>query len=178
MIKYPSKDLKVELCPLSQSHLAEMFIWRNDELVRMWCRQHDLIDENHHISWFQKQSSDQSIKMYAIHLNQELGGTFIGVCGFTSIDLINQRAEFSLYIDPKQQSRGYGENALKLLCWHGFNSYPFNIIWGESFDLNPAIKVFEKTGFKKEGTRRAFYFRNGSFVDAHLFSIKSDELVI
>lgn len=161
-----------------EDHLQNMFLWRNDESVRKWCRQNDLIDMNHHQNWFMRQSQDPTIKMYAVHLSDALGGSFIGVCGFTSIDLINRRAEFSLYIDPKQQSRGYGEDALKLLCQHGFDSYGFRIIWGESFDKNPAIAMFEKLGFKKEGTRRAFYLRNGAHVDAHIYSVKNSELVV
>lgn len=176
MISLPNS--KVSLFPLMEQHLNDMFLWRNDESVRKWCRQNDLIDMDHHQSWFIKQSQDKSIKMYAIHLNETLGGSFIGVCGLTSIDLINQRAEFSLYIDPKQQSRGYGEDALKLLCHHGFKSYPLNIIWGESFDANPATKFFQKIGFKPDGTRREHYFRDGKFIDAHLFSLKRGELAV
>jgi tryptophan synthase alpha chain len=37
---------------------------------------------------------------------------------------------------------------------------------------NQQISYFERIGFKKEGIRRDFYFKNGKFIDAFLVSIK------
>lgn len=98
-----------------------------------------------------------------------------GVCGLTSIDRVNQRAEFSLYIAPGDQGQGVGEKALKTLCKHGFNNLNLNSIWGESYVGNPAIHMFEKIGFKPEGKRRQHYFRDGKFIDAHIFSLLRSE---
>lgn len=145
--------------------------WRNAPEVFTWCRQNDLITETKHKAWLENHEKDPTIKMYLVRD----GSTPIGVCGLTSIDLVNQRAEFSLYIAPEYQGQGYGGKALKLLLWHGFNAYPFNVIWGEVFDSNHALKLFEKVGFKKEGVRRDFYYRNGKFIDAHLISMKRSE---
>jgi hypothetical protein len=33
------------------------------------------------------------------------------------------------------------------------------------------MALFEKVGMKREGKRRDFYFRDGAYHDAHLFSI-------
>lgn len=150
-----------------------MLAWRNDPRVFKWCRQNDLINEVAHLKWFEKSSIDPTIKMYAIRTDLF---NIVGVCGFTSIDNLNKRAEFSLYIGPQHWGNGLGKASLYTLCSHGFNSYGFNIIWGETFEGNPAEKMFLDLGFKKEGTRREFYFRDGKFIDAHLYSIKKDEL--
>lgn len=168
------KKLITSLDTISQDDLGQMFRWRNDPAIFKWCRQNDLISYDDHRKWFEGLSSNKSVKMYAIKVDNIL----VGVCGFTDIDLINQRAEFSLYIGPTHQGNGYGKEALKLLCWHGFNSYPFKIIWGESFDENPAIKMFESIGFKHDGVRRDFYFIDSNHINAHLFSIRKDELKI
>lgn len=144
------------------------------EIYRM-CRQFDLLHESNHANWINAQAKNPSISMYAIREHQE--GDAIGVCGLTDIDLINRRAEFSLYIDPMMQGRGIGLIALGKLLEKGFNSYNLNTIWGETFDGNPAISTFEKLGFVKEGTRRQFYFREGRYIDAHLYSISREEWI-
>lgn len=164
---------EVILDSISREDLSFMLAWRNDPRVFKWCRQNDLINEVAHLKWFEQSSLDPTIKMYAIRTS---AFKIVGVCGFTSIDHINKRAEFSLYIGPEHWNNGLGRKSLYSLCEHGFYAYGFNIIWGESYDKNPAIKMFESLGFKHEGTRREFYFRNGQFIDAHLYSIKKDEL--
>lgn len=107
-----------------------------------------------------------------------LEDTPIGVCGLTDIDLINQRAEFSIYIDPDFKGNGYGSDALKLLCHHAFESTPLRTIWGETIAGNPAITMFTKIGFSIDGTRRGFYYRHGKFIDSILISIKREEFSI
>jgi len=103
------------------------------------------------------------------------GNNLVGVCGLTSIDWVNRRAEFSLYIASEYQGNGYGEAALRLLVEHGFNVLNLNSIWGEAFDGNPAINMFKKVGFIEEGRRRQFYFREGKYIDAILFSLMRSE---
>lgn len=99
----------------------------------------------------------------------------VGVCGFTSIDYINRRAEFSLYIAPAYQGNDLGRGALRCLLKHGFKNLGFHLVWGEVFEENPALQMFEELGFRRDGVRRDFYFRNGKFIDAHIISMKASE---
>lgn len=142
--------------------------WRNDFNIWKWCRQCDLIDETQQAQWYEKQSKDPSISMYRIEIGQN---RFVGVCGLTDIDLVNRRAEFSLYIAKEFQGQGMGKAALITLFAHGFRNLNLHIIWGESFEGNQAIPMFELLGMKKEGTRKDFYFKNGEYVDAHLYAV-------
>lgn len=151
----------------------KLFAWRNDPLVFSWCRQFDSLHLVKHEKWLVDQANDPKISMYGI----TSGICLLGVCGFTDLDLINRRAEFSLYIDPKQAGNHYGEAALHALVKKGFADYGLNCIWGEAFDGNPAIKMFERVGFREEGRRREFYFRDGKFIDAILFSLLRSEYV-
>lgn len=164
----------VQLVKLEPDGLTETVTleWRNDPRVWRWCRQNDLITKAGHRAWFENQAKDPSMRMYGVSTKDH---ALIGVAGLTSVDWLSRRAEFSLYIAPKLQGNGMGESALKTLFSHGFRNLGLNLIWGESFDGNPAIKLFDKLGMTKEGMRRDFYFRDGRFVDAHLFSIKASE---
>lgn len=164
----------VYLDTLREENLHQYLQWRNDERIFKWCRQFDLITEREHQAWFEKIQTDPSTRMYEMLDSVNL--RLIGVCGLTSVDHKNQSAEFSLYVEPDFQGCGAGSKALKLLVKHGFENLNLNHIFGETFEDNPAAKVFEKLGFTKEGTRRQFYNRRGKFIDAHLYSmLRSDK---
>lgn len=166
----------VELHPLDRTYCEIIRSWRNDPAIYTWCRQSDVITDMEQLTWYDRQAVDQTIKMYAIktdvdsiRLRKEK--SIVGVCGFTSIDRLNQRAEFSLYIAPEYHRKGFARRALTTLFTHGFMNLNLNLIWGETFQGNPAAKLFEEIGMKKEGIRRQFYFKGGRFIDCFLYSV-------
>jgi RimJ/RimL family protein N-acetyltransferase len=148
------------------------FKWRNDYSIWKWCRQNDLLSYRSHSNWYEKLVVDPTIKMYSIICYTD---NCVGVCGLTDIDRLNQRAEFSLYIGPDYQHKGYAKAALKTLLSHGFMNQNMNVIWGETFEGNHAYDLFLKLGMKHEGTRRQFYFKEGKHIDAHLVSMTRQE---
>ena len=162
----------VHLAPLSQANLMLYREWRNDERIYKWCRQTGLISELQQERWYAAQDADPTIQMFEIQIED---GTPVGVCGLTSIDLVCRRAEFSVYVAPIQQGNGYGQMALKTLINHGFLTLGLNCIWGETFEGNPAAQIFEQLDFTHEGTRREFYYKDGKFLNAHLYSILREE---
>jgi RimJ/RimL family protein N-acetyltransferase len=159
----------VKLGTVQRSELPQLLEWRNDRRVWKWCRQNDLITPPQHEQWFETMSRDAAIRMYTIW--DEKIQKVVGVCGLTSIDTLNQRAEFSCYIGPKHQRRAYASKALKTLFSHGFHNLNLNGIWGETYEGNPAGKLFESIGMEREGVRKEFYFRDGVFIDAILYSV-------
>lgn len=171
---------KVRLGPLRHENLWKYYEARNDYRVWKWCRQFDLLTEDRHESWMLSVQNSSDTRMYEILAktdDKKLQESFqpVGVCGLTSIDHVNQRAEFSLYIFPEYHNQGYGSDGLRTLFTHGFLSLNLNRIWGETFQDNPAITMFENLGMEREGTRKAFYFREGHFIDAHLYAIGREQ---
>ena len=175
MSQNPQSSLDVRLQPIAEGDLPMLRAWRNDPSIFKWCRQAEPISEKHHRAWFESLHGDESRKMYAIYRTKS--SQLLGVCGLTSIDWVNRRAEFSLYIGPEHQGNRYGEIALRRLLRIAFGIFNLHTVWGESFEGNPAAVMFKKVGFQFEGTRRRFYFREGQYVDAHLWSILRDEFV-
>lgn len=157
----------VQLDTINPEDVMRMRGWRNNAKIRKWCRQYDLISYRDQENWYDELSSRSDVRMYAIRMRNLL----IGVCGLTDIDLINRRAEFSCYVAPEHQCKGHAKRALRTLFSHGFMALGLNGIWGETFDGNPAAKLFECLGMTKEGSRRDYYFRDGHFIDAHLYSL-------
>jgi len=146
--------------------------WRNDPKIFKWTRQHDLLDEASHYSWAERLPNDPTLKMYLIY---DRNKNEIGVCGLTSLDLINRTAEFSLYIASKYQKRGYGEAALKTLLSHGFLTYGLYQIWGETFENNPAQHLFKKLGFHVNEGPGKCYFKEGKHIKSYFLSMLIDE---
>jgi UDP-4-amino-4,6-dideoxy-N-acetyl-beta-L-altrosamine N-acetyltransferase len=161
----------VVLAPLNKKNNEHYNRWRNNREIWKWCRQFDVISLDHQDAWYDSQSKDPTIRMYQVQTKDKL----VGVCGLTDINHVNQHAEFSLYIAPGEHGKGYGKAALNTLVDHGFNNLNLHHIFGETYDGNPAAKMFESVGFKFEGTRRQYYFRDGKFIDAHLYSILRSE---
>jgi RimJ/RimL family protein N-acetyltransferase len=152
-----------------------MFQNRNEKNIYKWCRQVGPISWQKHQNWFQKQENDPSIEMFVLE-NKGYEHRVVGVVGLTDIDYINSRAEFSCYIFKNHQGYGYAKLGLRSLFHYGFFDLGLNLIWGETFDENPAITLFKThLGMKVDGRRRDFYYRNGKFIDAILLSLKKSE---
>jgi RimJ/RimL family protein N-acetyltransferase len=162
--------LKIE--KLDRNFLKEAMEARNDIRVRRWCRQVGLLNMTNQLDWFEKQHNDNSVQMFQASLES---GQFVGVFGLTSIDYINGNGEFSLYVTPNQQKKGFAKFILNWLLGFGFGELRLNKIWGETFDGNPAISLFESLGMKHEGTLKQSYFKNGRYIDSHLFGILAED---
>ena len=147
-------------------------MWRNDPAVYKYCRQHTFLSEDDHERWLTSLSSRGDVKMFGVYINSN---DAVGVCGLTSIETINQTAEFSLYIGPTYQGRGYGKTALLELLKVGFFELNLNRIWGETFEENPAAKLFENVGMTNEGRLRQTYYKAGKHIDSYIYSILRSE---
>lgn len=173
----------VTLDRLSEADLKFIFSCRNEPEVFKWCRQNAPLHWKNHVEWFEWQRKDSSTEMFgvwaSVHcedptIDQRLTEkVLVGVCGLTGIDKVNGRAEFSLYISPNHWNRGFGQGALKTLFGWGFRALRLNRIWGETFDGNGAASLFSKLGMEHEGTRLEAYYRDGDFINAHLYSISA-----
>lgn len=163
---WPSVYLSAHISPRARR-------WRNSPSVNKWCRQYTDITPDEHRAWKTRIAEDPTIRMFTVCETEK--GEGVGVCGLTSINHVNQTAEFSLYIAPSHQQMGYGSQALQTLVHHGFEALNLNRIWGEVFDGNPAMEMFKQVGFKLEGRLRQSYFRDGRFIDSYLIALLRGE---
>jgi RimJ/RimL family protein N-acetyltransferase len=164
----------MKLRRLEPRDLEDTFAWRNDPEVWIWCRQYAPLHREKHVEWYDWQAKDPAVSMFAITVAYD-EPRLVGVCGLTSIDHVNARAEFSCYIAPEHRGNRYAERALQGLFSHGFDYLNLNSIWGETFEGNPASGLFLKLGMTHDGIRRNGYYRGGMYIDAHLYSLLKSE---
>ena len=103
----------------------------------------------------------------------------IGSIGFFNLDQRNRSSEFGVMIGEKRYwNNGFGTEAVRMLCQHGFNTLNLNRIYLRVYENNPsAIRAYEKAGFTHEGRQRQAEFRDGKYMDILVMSILKNEFL-
>ena len=99
--------------------------------------------------------------------------TPVGQTAFFRIDYISRAAIFYLAIlDPSCWSHGVGTEATDLMVKYAFKTLNLNRIQLHVYAENkPAIKIYQRIGFVKEGVLRRAMFHNGEYCDFWVMGI-------
>lgn len=110
--------------------------------------------------WLDQQSSyTRGEYQFAV---EDGGGDLVGRCGLTRVDWKNRLGEIGMMIGAPYRGRGYGTEALGLLCDFAFSEMNLHKLKVSVFAFNAAaIRCYEKNGFTREGLLRAEIFRAG-----------------
>jgi RimJ/RimL family protein N-acetyltransferase len=102
---------------------------------------------------------------YAIVLKE--GDELLGNIGLMDVDSVDGTAEVGLFIgESSRQGKGYGTEALRLLCDYGFNVLRLSNIMLRTADFNGRAQAcYRKVGFREIGRRHDSHFYAGSFHD-------------
>jgi RimJ/RimL family protein N-acetyltransferase len=105
------------------------------------------------------------------------GDVHVGNVGLHRIDWVNRVAEFGIVIGEKEHwGRGIGQEATELIVRHGFDRLNLNRIWlGVLAEHEGARKVYERVGFRVEGTLRAELLRDGRAHDKLVMGLLAEE---
>lgn len=116
--------------------------------------------------WLEQQSSyTRGEYQFAVETLKEQA--LIGRCGLLRVDWKNRLAELGIMIgDEKYRGRGYGTDAMNLLCDFAFSEMNLHKLKLSVFDFNQAaIRCYEKCGFQREGVSPKEIFRGGEYHD-------------
>ncbi|MBN2280230.1 MAG: GNAT family N-acetyltransferase [Candidatus Marinimicrobia bacterium] len=100
-------------------------------------------------------------------------GEPIGQTAFFRIDWVGRMATFYIGIADKENwSRGYGSEATALMVEYAFQTLNLNRIQLHVAVGNKgAVNVYQKTGFKIEGTLREAMYHHGHYSDFYVMGI-------
>lgn len=76
----------------------------------------------------------------------------VGMCGIENIEWENRLGEISLIINPNEQRKGYGAQAVELLLEQGFDYLNLENIYAECYTCNPALEFWDKMRAKYCGS--------------------------
>lgn len=100
----------------------------------------------------------------------------IGACRVFNTEYLHRTASASIIIDKPFQNKGYGEEALNLLLDYTYNYLNFYNILLTVYSFNaPAIKCYEKVGFKQIGKRTKARYLNNKWYDIIYMEMLKDD---
>lgn len=100
----------------------------------------------------------------------------VGRIQYFDFNWLNRSAEFGIIVDPDERGKGYGSEAVRILCRYLFRTRGLNKIHAQTASFNEAaIKLLESIGFKKDGTLRQHYFADREFHDGLVYSLLAFE---
>jgi diamine N-acetyltransferase len=176
---------RIRLRAVEKVDLPFFVKWLNDPDVRHGLLLYNPISQTEEDGWYERmliRPADEHVM--AIDVKEPSADTgeehwrLIGSLAFDHIDWHVRAAEFGILIGDKTYwNRGYGTEAVRLLCQHGFNTLNLNRIFLHVFENNPrAIRTYEKAGFTLEGRERHAEYRDGKFIDVLRMSLLKSEV--
>lgn len=146
--------------------------WKNNKNVKKnFCIQQDLTPEVH-MNWFKTRIQTGEVKQFII--KDEEQGIEVGSTYLRDIDNKNKKAEFGIFIgEDLARGKGIGTKSAELTVKYAFEELKLHKVFLRVFSDNiPAIKSYEKVGFKYEGTAKDdIILPNGEYQDIIFMSI-------
>jgi len=166
-----------KLRELSREDIPIINIWRNDtELIKYLVAPFRYINSEVDNKWFDNymQNRNTNVRCAITKIDDD---KILGLVSLTNIDFINRCAEFHIMIGDKQnRGKGIGYFATTEILNHAFYNMNLNRVELEVLENNiPAIKLYEKIGFKQEGIKRKAIYKNGEFIDVIIMAILKED---
>lgn len=169
----------IYLRELTEEDLPRISLWRQDR---------DLADKlgdtfrytnwETERAWFHTYMAcrDTNIRL-AVCLKQT--HVHVGNAYILNIDWTARCGEFHLFIgNTDARGKGYGRQAVRLVLEHAFFDRNLHRISLRVLTNNhPAIALYEKSGFQREGILRQAAFKNGEYADLIAMAILHEEFV-
>lgn len=113
---------------------------------------------------------------YAIHRKDD--GAIIGCGMIAHIDRYNRRCDLgiSMGCDKSNWGKGYAREVLHAIIAYCFTELDLNRIGAEIYEFNArSIGLFEGLGFRREGAKRQYVFKDATYKDEWLYSLLREE---
>lgn len=171
------KGEKIRLGAINEEDIAVFADWYNDsEFLRFFDKvpvypksRLELLE------WIKESGSSNRSYSFGVRTIEE--DEMIGYVELSSIQWWNGVANLGIGIgNKKYRGNGYGREALTLLLDFAFEELNLHRIQLNVFSYNkPAIGLYERLGFKREGVYREFIHRDGHRWDMYLYGILEEE---
>ncbi len=127
------------------------------------------------IKWMD--NADRDRDTYALAIRLLYSDDLVGYVEISDIQWTHRCGWLAIGIgSPSHRQKGYGTEAMRLVLrfvFHELNLYRLQLT---VFEYNvPAIRLYEKLGFKHEGTFREYLLRDGKRHDMLLYGILAGE---
>lgn len=133
--------------PIGDEDCRLLWEWVNDPVVRVSSFSTSPIPWDKHVAWFRDRRSDPNCYMCLVLDNE---GVPVGQVRLDVVD--GRRVEVHINIAPDRHGRGYGAEALRIVC-RRFREVRnvSEVVAHIKPDNTASIRAFEKAGFVSQG---------------------------
>ena len=171
MLKAPD----IRLAALTMADAPQLYAWINDRDQVLFNAPYKPISEPQHLEWLASITSRPDTMIFGIRtLDDDI---LVGSCQLHSISTVHRTAELQIRIgETAARGKGYGKNAVRLLLKFAFADLNLHRVFVHVFaDNSPAIRLYESTGFTREGALREAAFIDGKYVDVLVMAMLESE---
>ncbi len=163
------------LRPVEERDLHRLLeILREPEVARYWSEPDD--EDRDELLTGGEPDGDERITTFAIALGAETIGW---IAGWEKLDPDYRHAGIDLFLSSQHQGKGYGPEAIRLVCRFLFEEHGHHrITIDPAADNVRAIAAYEKVGFKRIGVMRRYERgADGTYHDGMLLDLLPEDLV-
>jgi RimJ/RimL family protein N-acetyltransferase len=168
---------KIVLRALTEADTHTTLHWNNQEDIKNLYAGHPFpVNMEMEKDWYAKiTKTNIPTTVFGIELKNEK--KIIGLTFLKNINFIHSKAEFAIFIgDKNERGKGYSKEATLQTLRFAFNQLGLNRIYLFVQSNNiAAIKLYEKTGFQKEGELRNSVYKKGEFLNEIVMGIIKED---
>ncbi len=159
------------LVEINKSDLKEILLWRNHPDNRKNMYSTHVISWDEHCKWFDAIQKDDGKRVFKCLVNDDE----LGVVNFSGLSDDNKNAFWGFYTKPDVMLGGEVILEYESLSY-AFEKLSLHKLNCEVLSFNKKIiNLHLKSGFKKEGVLRDYYFREGKNFDVERFGMLATE---
>ncbi|MFC7155872.1 GNAT family N-acetyltransferase [Halomarina halobia] len=144
----------------------------NDPAVRRFLSARAPINGRQEREWYEERgSSDEHVNLLVCRGEEPMGSI-----GLHPRDPTGVNAEIGIFLAEDYWGEGYGTDASRLVTDYAFRERRNHRVTARVFDGNAGSRrIWEKLGFRHEGTHVESEFVDGEYVDVHFYAVLADE---
>ncbi len=160
----------IVLREMRQSDLERIHAWVNDEAIvknlAFSVFPRTLNDTQAFLNTQLERKNNETV-FFSMAKKDDPNSLYLGTVGLKNIDYIHRKAEMSVVIGSRAEAgKGFGTEAVKLICQYGFEMLNLNKIYLKFIEFNEqAAKVYQKVGFQTVGKLQEDVFYRGNYHD-------------
>ena len=129
---------------------------------------------DHQINRFRSTPNSFS-SLYSIIADKKNPKIGLGILILSNIDLKHGTAEIFIKLMKSVRGKGYGKDAVTALVSYAFREFQLKHIYSNILEDNMASRrLFEKCGFKQEGTYKSKRYQDGQYRNVCFYGIRKD----
>ena len=166
------KQIRVYLRAFEVEDHIKIYKWRQDkEISRSFGGVPLFSSSENEKQWVESKIFDKQNVSCAICLKKT--NEFIGCIFLNDIDYHNRSGHVPVFIGEKKYwGKGYATDARVLMLKYAFLDRGLIRVWAKVLEDNQgALKMLEKTGYKREGLLRKVTFKDGKFVNGVILAV-------